>query len=412
MHFLSRLPLLLLCIGLLACRSKAVPSDEAAFESAQERQAGVTEAFADNAPPKESSDAPRKESSADDNAAIDQLFKEIGKAMVNEDPAALRRHYDFEMLAGLLKKRGLVPPELLDGDLGELLSDNLAKKLATEQGSFVRHRVRKVKLFAGGKEGIAYAQLWGADGIGEKQRWWIVKKDGQWRLYDQESIDLGIRYSTLMGVAFRAASEGEAWIERLPEIALLTERVAKGETESVLPKIEALAQVDFPPEIASVLTIMKADVLLALERYEECLQAAQTVLAQRPDAYFAYYYLTGASVELEKYKEALAFGDSYIESMGGDADIYYLLARAHEELDHTDKRKSYLAQALEDDSQHIESIAMYAVYLEADEKAKLVPYLSALDSDQLDVLTEWLALWEDPEASAYLADFRAGKGPA
>ena len=67
--------------------------------------------------------------------------------------------------------------------------------------SWGRVQVKHIRSAGQQDEVVAYARHRMEDGSSRYIRWWVKKSDGRWRIYDLEDLSLGMRFSTMIGVA-------------------------------------------------------------------------------------------------------------------------------------------------------------------------------------------------------------------
>ena len=374
---------LLACVVLAGCSKEAeVNFNEApaVAETAIEREEAVRDAFKE--PPTET--AASKAVVAD----VQVLFTELTQAGQAYDATRVLKLVSVDHLLSMALENTAL--KLSPAERSEALrSSTLNVRRSWFQrgdGTFdwAESTVMRVQVSDDGTFALAYVRhLMDDYGTLDKARWWLVRKDNTWLVYDWEYVTTGIRTSRQWGRTITAASGliVPPWIKARDYIGEARVKMRKGEYEASLKELEAADGIGYPPDIEGVRLQYVSLCLSELGQYTEALDYARRSLRLRPDFPEARLSRGSALYGLERYEEALVDVRWYIETLGSDPVAYWTVGNCLLMLDRRDEaRDAYLAS--------LRDIPLGAA---------IVGLARCLDDAECEQLGEWFGKLKHPE---------------
>ena len=187
-------------------------------------------------------------------------------------------------------------------------------------------------------------------GVGIYVRWYLVRDDEGWRVYDWEDLDGGLRASVVMG-GMLAGGEGgvrdvRLFLEGIQSLQqyLLDEDLAQADV-----LLARLSTLDLPAYLEAIYWLNLSALRSAQWRHEEALEALDRAEELSPDMPILDYQRATLLLDEGRPAESLVFARRYAERLGGDADIDLLIGAALESLGRTDEAFAVVLRGLDDD---------------------------------------------------------------
>jgi hypothetical protein len=284
------------------------------------RRAEAADVFSNPQPP-----------TAEEAALLLPIFNDLGEALTKEDARAFAKCFDAGRLFDELASHGSI----------EALANR--KPNATDRMAFVagfregaarnittnplfqwqQTSIRRIRWSPNRKEAIVIAthtantELLGRGQL--KVRWWLVKQDNDWLVYDYEEFELNLRISTLLSAALSPESMARPQALREAMTALRTAivSIAQGNVEAAEEAIQVCRRGVMPKPLLAVLNLCDASVHLHKLQPVAALELLENAEKLRPDIPVAHvlrsrcYLLQGEFAKshesLDKYAAQLVF---------------------------------------------------------------------------------------------------------
>lgn len=313
--------LLLAGVGALAtsCKDKPTAEDQTQAEKRKEVVESSAGAVSDDG--------------GEHAAGIRKFFDDFGRATAAGDSRKVAELLDWRMFLSLLKQQGLVPARMLrDEDrLVKMLRARLVARLLAPVGGvrWRRQEIRRVRFIRVGTEAVVYTRHWDEDDESSKMRWWLFCKDGTWRAYDLEFLELSMRVSTGMGMGMKMADGDDPSAKSLPALMQAIQKVAAGQTEAALGDLQGLEGVKFPAFLESLRLMLIAGLLSDGMEYARALRAADRALAHNSDLPLIHLIYAECHNGLKQHDKAIEAAERHAEFLGKDASYYEAVGNAH-----------------------------------------------------------------------------------
>jgi tetratricopeptide (TPR) repeat protein len=286
---------------------------------------------------------------------IRNFFDRLRTAAITGDEKKTADQFDMKMTFRVLEQNDLLPAgaasnkkniiAALETGMGRQLTDPLAGM------QWKRMEVRGVRFIQDETEALVFARHWDEDDVSSKMRWWLYRKDDVWRAYDYESLDLSVRFSTMLGIGFKAADQKDRSVARVKEMMDALRLLNVGEFAEALEIMQNLEDAKLPPALESLRLLFVASLLAEEGEYEEALNAADRASAINSDMPLLHLLYADCRSGIGEYRQALQDADKYAKLLGQDADYYEAAGIAHLGMGDAEKAIEAHKKGLVDDAQ-------------------------------------------------------------
>ena len=280
------------------------------------------------------------------------LFSDLGGAFRDRARERIAGHFDPKRMMD--EFAGLDPvafggranqPQAVQG-MREGMANSLVQQaplLAWTSSEF-----KQIKQLGKGEVAVI-ARHAGPDGAIVKMRWWLTKRDGTWRIYDFEDLDMGMRMSTVAGTLGAA---GVANVQRLAQpiqtvrealLAILVQRDADA-AEKKLKQVEA---VDLPGPIDVLRWFVTALIQMHRSQHREALGTLDRVVAIRPDMPIVDLLKGMCQNALREHDSALRHLRAYEKLLGDDTNVCRELGEALRSLNRLEEARAAYRKSLD-----------------------------------------------------------------
>jgi hypothetical protein len=270
---------------------------------------------------------------ADVARELQPLFGDLGAAFRDQARARIVGHFDaermFEEFAG-----AAVP--MLNGRANQQqfvqgMREGMANTLVQQAPllAWTSTEFKQIKKLGNGEVAVI-ARHRGPDGSILKMRWWLTKREGTWRIYDFEDLDMGMRASSIIGSLIGA---GPARVEQLKRPIQTVRDAALANAvqhdlaaaEQKLKEIEAVA---LPPSIDGLRWAVTASVQMQRGQYREAQTTLDWAHIIRPDMPIIDLLKGMCHNALFEYEKALQHLRAYEALLGDDSGVCRELGEA------------------------------------------------------------------------------------
>ncbi|MEZ0266386.1 MAG: hypothetical protein ACAI43_16780 [Phycisphaerae bacterium] len=274
---------------------------------------------------------------------------------------------------------------------------------------------KKIRMLPSGTEAVVYMKarhpLLGA----LKYRWWMINKGGQWRMYDLEDLDGGIRISTLMGgmLAGGLAGGPPAWVNQAPQIQQMIQAMGSGDIDKTEQIVAGLENVGFPTPIKALVMMCKGVTRAARNDHNGALAIYDKAEQLQPDLVAVHSLRADSYNELGKHKEAEASCRKYLDLLGEDCKTLVSLGKALEKQGKKTEALDAYTRACDDEPTDADAALAYANFAAADRMGDATTRLAKALAGQEDAAATATAMADAmttaPPAEALVAAYKKTK---
>jgi Tol biopolymer transport system component len=297
--------------------------------------------------------------------------------------------FDARRTMRLLKQQGMLPTTW-GGDneyqVMRKLEPQLRQRLAHPVVGITWRRceIRQVRFLQDETEAVVHSRHWDADDVPARVRLWLVRRDGKWRVYDFEELEVSMRFSTALGVGSMMVDQKNPSIKALPRLLQGCQEVVGGDSERGVEILEKLKGEKFPPVVESWRLAMIAEGWRDQKEYAKALKAADRAVAINNDLPFLHLTYARCHNGLKQHEKALEAADRYAKRLGKDAYYFAEVGDACAGLARTADAVAAYKSGLNDDPQSAVNVLGLMRLLPDGEHRALVQYYK-----QLKGLDEW-----------------------
>lgn len=319
---------------------------------------------------------------------IRSLLESLGKAMAAKDKEAITARFDVVRMVSEMESRGgvkLLPEGEAErtaalGRIRESLP-RMASGMGIAGFGWERIRPLHVREDAKAQEAEAYCSVT-IGGSRNKFRFFLSKSEGEWRIYDYEIMEGGVRLSITVGAILAAgakdAAGGKAMLTALMGLLRAAKSISEGDIDEARASLEKSRQAKPSELILAWVEVFDAQALQLLDRPKEALQAADRALALQKDLALCHQIRAAALQSLNEHEKAIAAAKEFMKLVGDDPDSWHMIAESQLQLKRPDLAKeAYRKGAACDDEEHDNRLALGRILMEEGRKAEAKPYLLA-----------------------------------
>jgi len=322
-----------------------------------------------------------------------KLFDDFGKIMKAGGHGA-EVHWNIDRIVLELNRDGFL--DRLSGrdrrDLSRGFEMGLKAQMPqmSERLSYDRTEIRGVRWLIPDQEAIVIVRHvvneLGME-FGFKVRWWVVKSDGVWKIYDFEDLAVGSRITVVMGTLLKSlivpgqqpdlarlkAMQAEAQKIQVAMSHLMAEDFDECEKEVSRVNLRVLPN-EFQAIGYCLRGISRANLGKGVEAIED-LKQAERVMPNLPLAQAGFtlaYFIEG------DYEKAIQHGRTYVDQVGSDGIVNVLVGRCLIALEKYDEAAVEFRRALDDDTQNAETLDLLRQCLPKGKKSELGDRLMAM----------------------------------
>jgi predicted Zn-dependent protease len=182
-------------------------------------------------------------------------------------------------------------------------------------GNIQAIEVRNVKPLTDADNVMVYTKLWRTGGRTKKMRWWACRVDGDWRWYDYEYLDIGLRLTATQAAVAGNTPQQESALDRVNKAGGL---IAQSKFEEAGSELRATLSVPLPKAFDAMRHWELAIVELDAEKPEEALNQLDQAQAVVSDIPMLAMLRARAFKALGRFEEAEAQARNFLADLGSD----------------------------------------------------------------------------------------------
>ena len=268
---------------------------------------------------------------------IDRFFEKMGKASRGTEKIEVEDFFSMDAMFQSLKSGGMLDSLDRSGIRGfkkgfESASNSFA--IALRQMSFDKHRLLKLEVIDE-DERLAYLRCYDNElNITTQTRWWLIRTQRGWRIYDFEDLSVGLRTVSLMGTMMSSgiATKPAPWIADFLPVATKMQTIDFSDVDSLMTLDEPLRKLRrnaLPTDIRRFASALTVSMLQVKEDSEGSIAELEAALAGGYQSPLYHYQMGHALMQFEKYEEALDSFSKHAEILGWDSDVLESVSDCH-----------------------------------------------------------------------------------
>lgn len=374
---------LAICFTAVGC-SKPAPPDAPATGSSVDRSVTSRprqDAKQDDRTAKVALDTPKEES-----RQIRELFRQLDAGWQSGTPNPLAEHFNFDRAASALRDEGFV------GNIGlttmpEETFRNWMKQTFTELFERMAHAyrwrrvdIKRIKILDASGEAAVVFRMWPTDGPVRKERWWLTKASGQWKVYDLENLDIGGRMS--VGIAMVSASKDKMsvkWEQARRNFRTATQARLAGDLVEAERLMLEPRDAELPAEMEAIRWMGMGSIKLDQMQFEQALELYDKAESLNPAMPALDHLRALAHNMLGNHEAALTHARRYLDVLGDDPDAYLQVGNALYGMDRREESAEAFRKGLREDPQSWENLAGLGVALAPENKAEIGEWFTQAD---------------------------------
>lgn len=263
-------------------------------------------------------------------ADLPRFFESLGADFAAADAERIMARFDLDRMADELAAVPGFPVRTARERRGFVqgMREGMGRSL-TRPGAAMRwtsSEVRGVKKL-NNDDAVVIVRHRTASGYALKMRWWLTRRSGQWKVYDLEDLDLGMRVSALTGaLAVQAAGNLTETGRALKTLGEAFQAIRQEDFDGADRKLAQVAAVKLPKEVEALRQLATAVVRLEHGQANESLEALDAAAALQPDVPLIDFlrgralnflgHWDKAEPPLEKFRDLLGDDDAVCRELG------------------------------------------------------------------------------------------------
>jgi hypothetical protein len=313
--------------------------------------------------------------------AISAALDQVNAAIQKQNTSAMAAVFDSDRMCDELDRLGAFSsvPFQQRAQMRSGLGTGFAQGLVSARTGlgWTGHRVKKISLSDSRREAVVYDLEYRGIGTSRytvKMRWWMRKSGGQWKVWDMEALEEGIRATTIMSSMMASAvSTGVMPVvaQAGPLIKSVSADLLNGNVKSAETNLKLLDAMALPNEFVAIRHVLWSALHTRQSNFDAALADCDAAEATGLDVPVVHQLRTMAYNRKGKYAKALDSAGKWEESLGGDSELYYERGTALSKLQRPVEAAKAFGQSLDEDSEAAGSLAELSHALPPGRKGEL-----------------------------------------
>ena len=296
-------------------------------ETDSERGTSISEAFREPDSGRMASDATLAE--------IQQVFNKLTAAGSANDPTAALQLISIEYMSSAAIAQSKV--RFTSAEQRQFVDDS-RKEVRTSwfrKGDSTFDWKQSIVVKAGtsedGRFALAFVRHHIDDyGTIDKARWWLIRENDKWLIYDWEYATTSVRVSSdwARSIVASQATNPPKWVDA-DYLSDARVQMTDGDYEAATRILEQGAKAGYPTELEAVRLLYMSSCLCELEKYDRALLVADRAIDLRPEMPETHFYRGVALYQLDRNEAAREEFEWYIKTLGSDSNAYSYLGELH-----------------------------------------------------------------------------------
>jgi hypothetical protein len=361
---------LIAVVAIRVHRHRALADRENVTVDQKHRQ--TRDAFSGNPPPVNGQDV----------RAISAALDRFNQALQRNDTAGLSRVFDADRLCDELDRLGAFAAlSNSDRNVANATVNRMAPTAVMKQSkvlSWSAHQMKKIILSDNRQEAVVYdleTKAFSGEDVRVKVRWWVQKNGTEWKLWDFEGLESGMRASSLMASAMIAAGNLNGPQPPIalaaPHLRAAAAAVQQQDWKKAEASLKNLDGLKLPPEIDGAYKALAAVVHFRQSRFDEALKDCVAAEATGQDVPIVHEVRTRIYSALGRDEDLLQSAQKWEQALGSDCDMYYLIGDAQAKLKHPAEAAVAFGKSLDEEPDAGGSLAELSKVLPDGKKSEI-----------------------------------------
>jgi tetratricopeptide (TPR) repeat protein len=340
---------------------------------------------------------------------LNPLFEQMGAALRARDAARLSGFFDPDRMLDELLAHDLLPPKFARGrrEFVRTCGDQLGNALQRQAPllAWNRFEIRHVKTLKGHEAVVIVRHT--IDGVGPvKMRWWVTRRTGEWKIYDLEDLDTGMRWSSTVGSIAAAGVNAQQTraVQAISEAMQLI--VLQLDPDAAEKKLRQVAHIPLPGKLEALRWLVTATIAAQRGRAQDALDAINKAHNLHPDMPILDLLKGIAFNDQGQWDQALKHLTAYRDLLGDDAVICRELGDALRGVQRFDEARVNYRKALDLDPKDADAfLGLLQALAPGDKRDDLGTRFAKLDRphENFDIFAEDCRVANDHETLEHLA---------
>ncbi|MCE9567841.1 MAG: hypothetical protein K8U57_38065 [Planctomycetes bacterium] len=314
------------------------------------------------------------------------VLTRLGDAISRKDVDAVGAAFDGERFTDELDRRGVI--DRIPGSRARNREECIQRACpmfgtslaANESFQWDQVDVRRIRWSSDRTEAIVSAQHrhpLNPETV-NKVRWWFVRTPAGWKVYDLEELDLGIRFTELLGLLLtkdvldqlgtnpKQLQAGALGIREAIAAIVVRKNVDEAERH-----LDAARRIKLPPILLAIVRLIEARIFIEKLNPEEALKRIDEADQLHPNIPVSGVIRSTTLTLLGRPDEALPLIRKYLDEIGPDADGYLVEGAALEGLRRPEEAAAAYRKSLDQAPDVPEALEALRRVLPEDQKAEL-----------------------------------------
>jgi tetratricopeptide (TPR) repeat protein len=312
---------------------------------------------------------------------IHSFFQRYQTATQAESVGELVDLFDFDQIASdVVAQSGVNFEVAMQQQVAMLMRQQFIAQAETLDIGWTRHRIMRIEFSGDHSVADAYVRSWCDDDSTSRELFVLKQIDGEWRICDFTELSLGVSTVSMTAMGLRESIESSNANEMLHGLQSLTRcaiACRQGDAYGAVQAIDGIIGYVIPESMQSLRW------QLAAAAHSDIDPAATIEMLDKAAAYdssapLADYLYGNVYLALGRNQQAVKHYRAYLNRFGADADAYYGLGLAYEELEQVDEAIAAYKDALVDTPESTVNLQALALILPESRKHEIASYFRAL----------------------------------
>lgn len=334
------------------------------------------------------------------DAEIAKFFQSFESATQEETAKHLISLFDFTLLIdAVIEESGVEIPGPLRRQLIGQTAIMTRRQIELLGEKWTRHKVVQILWTDDHRIAEVFVRNWSDDFSTSRTIYYLQNTAQGWRVYDWMDLSLGLSTVSVTAAILRDGSEANfppQFAKGVRSLFRVIMAAAQGDLDKASEWARKSTGLTIPPMLEALRWNLFAaievelDPVLALEYLDkaEAFDEGMAVVS---------YLRCSAHLLLENYDQVVRHAQDYLRRFGADADTFYAMGIALDQLGETEEAIEAYKAGLSDTPESIDIVAELAHVLPKDRKSEFVPYFKALPDplSHFELLADNLEAYED-----------------
>lgn len=331
-----------------------------------------------------------------DAEKVRAVIRLLGTSAGNRDASRLDDIFDFGRMTDEIQRHPNAPPISMRerGQFVREFKRGMSQGITAGQPGLIWSdaKIKLIRKLDTPGDALVYAAM-KSDDLRLYMRFWI-HRDGDWRIYDYEDLDGGIRMTTvvtqLLAMANTTNAAGiQADMEAIQQSVKHLGAQDFPAAEAALSRITAG---QYPGEVEAMRLMLLATAKSGQGQNDQALRIAAEAEKQNPDLPMLHFLRANIYNSQGQHESAEASARKYYDMVGANASACWQLGDALAGLKRTDEAVKVYRQGLDDNAESLDCLAGLARALPEDQQAEVTTIVarSSLTRDHFRILASLL----------------------